>query len=528
MNPNLKLDIFPHIFPQAFFERMKAIAEQSPTLAAQIKRWLHIPVLWDLEARLRMMERFPGYKQILTLSLPAIEFLAPHDQSPELARLANDGMAEIVARHPGHFPAFVASLPMNNVPEALREMERAIGKLGAKGIQIFTNVNGRPLDEPEFYPIFERMANKHDLGAMAPFFDARIGYGMDQLGTRTSDEDYTVILKRMAKRPVDYFRMFYADTSVNGSASATRCGLDFFGADHVLFGTDCPFDPEGGPLFVREIIKTIDSLKLKDDDRRKVYFGNAIRMLKLELPGAPTGVSLLPDVPNWSWHEYGMRVGFWRFHALYERLKIRPNVAINARVCIDYPRVAQACKDAGWEFMGHSYEQGPIHGEKDQQAMILHSLDTIEKFIGKRPVGWLGPGLTETYDTPEHLTAAGIKYIGDWVYDDEPTEISTANGPLVTLPYTVECNDIPMMIVQHHEAAYWTRKCIDCFERLYKESAERPKIMAIAIHPYISGQPFRIKYLEDVYSAIAKFKGVLHWNGEEILEWYLKARKEAK
>jgi predicted TIM-barrel fold metal-dependent hydrolase len=127
----------------------------------------------------------------------------------------------------------------------------------------------------------------HHLGAMAPFFDARIGYGMDQLGTRTSDEDYTVILKRMAKRPVDYFRMFYADTSVNGSASATRCGLDFFGADHVLFGTDCPFDPEGGPLFVREIIKTIDSLKLKDDDRRKVYFGNAIRMLKLELPGAP-------------------------------------------------------------------------------------------------------------------------------------------------------------------------------------------------------------------------------------------------
>src|SRR6266581_2506102 len=160
---NLKLDIFPHIFPQAFFERVKAIAGESPSLAAQIKRWLHIPVLWDLEARLRMMERFPGYKQILTLSLPAIEFLAPHDQSPELARLANDGMAEIVARHPDYFPAFVASLPMNNVPEALREMDRAIGKLGAKGIQIFTNVNGRPLDAPEFYPIFERMAKHHEL-----------------------------------------------------------------------------------------------------------------------------------------------------------------------------------------------------------------------------------------------------------------------------------------------------------------------------------------------------------------------------
>ncbi len=250
-------------------------------------------------------------------------------------------------------------------------------------------------------------------------------------------------------------------------------------------------------------------------------------MARQVLP-APTGVSLLPDVPNWSWHEYGMRVGFWRFHALYERLRIKPTLAINARVCVDYPRVAQACRDAGWEFMGHSYEQGPIHNEKDQPAMIKRSLETIEKFTGKRPVGWLGPGLTETYETPEHLTAAGIKYIGDWVYDDEPTEISTANGPLVTLPYTVECNDIPMMIVQHHEGAYWTRKCIDCFERLYQESAERPKIMAIAVHPYISGQPFRIKYLEQVYEAIAKFKGVLHWNGEEILEWYSKARREAK
>jgi hypothetical protein len=122
---------------------------------------------------------------------------------------------------------------------------------------------------------------------MAPFFEARIGYGMDQLGTRTSDEDYTAILRRMGRRPVDFFRMFYADTSINGSKSATRCGLDFYGTDHVLFGTDCPFDPEGGPLFIREVIKAIDGLRLKEGDRRKVYFGNAIRMLRLELPAPP-------------------------------------------------------------------------------------------------------------------------------------------------------------------------------------------------------------------------------------------------
>ena len=247
-------------------------------------------------------------------------------------------------------------------------------------------------------------------------------------------------------------------------------------------------------------------------------------MARQVLP-APTGAVLVPDVPNWSWHEYGMRVGFWRFKALYDRLGIRPTLSINARVCLDYPRVAQACKDAGWEFMGHSFEQGPIHREEDQAGMIKRSLDTLEKFTGKRPLGWLGPGLTQTLDTPELLAAAGIQYIGDWVYDDEPTTIQTKNGPLVTLPYTVENNDIPMMMVQHHEAAYFTRKITDTFDRYYEEGAERPKIMAIAIHPYISGQPFRIKYLEEAYARIARMPGVLHWNGEQILDWYLKARK---
>ena len=246
-------------------------------------------------------------------------------------------------------------------------------------------------------------------------------------------------------------------------------------------------------------------------------------MARQVLP-APTGQVLLPDVPNWSWHEYGMRVGVWRFFDLFARLGIRPTVSINARVCEDYPRVAQACHDSGWEFMGHAYEQGPMHLIDDQKAMIDRAVAVIETFTGKKPVGWLGPGLTQTYETPELLAAAGIKYIGDWVYDDEPTTISTANGPLVTLPYTVELNDIPMMIVQHHESEYFTRRCTDTFDRLYQEGEHRAKIMAIAIHPYISGQPHRIKYLEAVYDHIAKHEGVLHWNGVEILDWYEKTQ----
>jgi peptidoglycan/xylan/chitin deacetylase (PgdA/CDA1 family) len=239
----------------------------------------------------------------------------------------------------------------------------------------------------------------------------------------------------------------------------------------------------------------------------------------------PTGISLLPDVPNWSWHEYGMRVGVWRFFELFKRLGIRPTLSINARVIEDYPRVAQEARDAGWEFMGHAYEQGPIHKVDDQRAMITRSIEIIRDFTGRPPVGWLGPGLTQTYETPEHLAAAGIKYIGDWVYDDEPTVISTAKGPLVTLPYSVELNDIPMMIIQHHASSQWQQRCADYFDRLHAEGATRPRVMAMAIHPYISGQPHRIKYLEAIYDYINRHEGVLHWNGAEILAWYEEERR---
>jgi peptidoglycan/xylan/chitin deacetylase (PgdA/CDA1 family) len=234
-------------------------------------------------------------------------------------------------------------------------------------------------------------------------------------------------------------------------------------------------------------------------------------------------VTQLPDVPNWTWHEYGMRVGVWRFFDLFKRQNIRPTLAINARVCEDYARVAEEAKSDRWEFMGHSYEQGPIHKEPNQKAMIARSLDVLDRFSGKRPVGWLGPGLTETLKTPEHLAEAGIKYIGDWVYDDEPTVIHTAKGPLVTLPYTVELNDIAMMIVHYHESDYLLRRAIDQFDRLYAEGENRAKIFALAIHPYISGQPHRIKYLEAIYNYTRRFDGVLYWTGEEILDWYLKS-----
>jgi allantoinase len=277
----------------------------------------------------------------------------------------------------------------------------------------------------------------------------------------------------------------------------------------------------------------IDRPPLKLPDGARVVFWSIVNLevwdigkpMARQALAPPAGVMQLPDVPNWSWHEYGMRVGVWRFFDLFKQQDIRPTLALNARVCEDYTRVAQQARSDGWEFMGHSYEQGPIHKEPDQKAMIARSLDVLTRFCGKRPVGWLGPGLTQTLETPDLLTAAGIKYIGDWVYDDEPSTIRTINGPLVTLPYTLDIHDITMMAVQHHESGALLKRAIDQFDRLYVEGEKRAKIFSLAIHPYLSGQPHRIKYLEAIYDYTRKFDGVLYWNGEQILDWYLQYTK---
>jgi peptidoglycan/xylan/chitin deacetylase (PgdA/CDA1 family) len=274
-------------------------------------------------------------------------------------------------------------------------------------------------------------------------------------------------------------------------------------------------------------------LKLPDDARVAVWIIVNVevwdigRLMPRQVLPPPTGVTQLPDVPHWSWHEYGMRVGFWRMKAALDRLGIVSSLTCNARVCEVYPQVAHAAREAGWEFMGHSYDQRPIHSEPDQRAMIRRSLDILERFTGKRPVGWLSPGLTETLYTPEYLAEAGVRYIADWVVDDEPVWIRTERGPLAALPYTVELNDIAMMPVQHHAASEFETRCMDQFERLYEEARERAKIMAIAVHPYISGVPHRIKYFERVLETLHAKPGVVFWTGERILRWFEDATQAA-
>ncbi len=241
----------------------------------------------------------------------------------------------------------------------------------------------------------------------------------------------------------------------------------------------------------------------------------------------PTHINRLPDFAHWAWHEYGMRVGFWRMKQALDDLDIKASLFTNARVISDYARVAEEALKSGWEFVGHSYDQQPIHVEKNQRAMIQRTVKTIKAFTGKAPVGWLSPGLTETFYTPDYLAEAGIKYIADWIIDDEPCEIRTTHGNVVAMPYNVECNDIPMMMVQHHSSNEFVTRTMDHFDRLYEEGKTRPKIMAIGVHPYISGVAHRIKYFEEVFKRLRNKPGVLFWTGEQILDWYGKQGKVA-
>ncbi|MEK9831170.1 MAG: polysaccharide deacetylase family protein [Rhodospirillaceae bacterium] len=243
-------------------------------------------------------------------------------------------------------------------------------------------------------------------------------------------------------------------------------------------------------------------------------------MARMVIP-PPQGVPMIPDHPNWSWHEYGMRVGFWRIKAMLEDLGVRPTVTLNARTIEEYPRTAEAVLEAGWEFNAHSYEQMPMHKLRDERAVIDKSLKIIGDFCGTRPRGWFGPGLTQTYQTIDHLADAGVEYIGDWVLDDQPVRLKTTGGnPMVALPYNYELHDIVMMAIQHHTSAEFKNRSLDYFDTVYAESHDQMRIMAVAMHPYLSGSPHRIRYVRETFEHILAQPGVVCWDGEQILDWF--------
>ena len=274
-------------------------------------------------------------------------------------------------------------------------------------------------------------------------------------------------------------------------------------------------------------------LKLPDGARMVVWpvlalerWDIATAMPRTVLP-PPQGQPLLPDIPNWSWHEYGMRVGFWRIKKIFERLDIRPTVTINAAVCETYPKVIDACKDNGWEFNAHSYTQIPMHKLDDQKSVIDKSCDIIAAAVGKRPRGWFGPGLTQTLETMDLLAQAGIEYIGDLVLDDQPVTVDTTHGPIVALPYNFEIHDIAQQMVQFHSSEIFLRRAVDAFDWLYDEAQDGARVLSLAVHPYISGQAHRIRYVKEALEYMKSKPGVLVWDGEQILDWYLRERDGA-
>ena len=238
----------------------------------------------------------------------------------------------------------------------------------------------------------------------------------------------------------------------------------------------------------------------------------------------PAGVEALPDVPNWAWHEYGMRVGFWRLKAALDGFGIRATTSINASVCLEYPRIAQAALNAGWEFMGHGFGQKAMNAVEDERQVIRQTINTIRDFTGQAPRGWLGPGLTETANTLDILAEEGIEYVCDWVMDDQPCEMKTTTRPVVMVPYSVELNDITIMVIQHHESRVLFERVMAQFERLYQEGEDSARVMALCVHPYVSGVPHRIAQFERILGELTTRPGVLFWTNEQILDWYQDAR----
>jgi predicted TIM-barrel fold metal-dependent hydrolase len=326
------IDSFCHFFPDKFFRLM---SETNAGTTHVGKRVQGVRTIYDLDARFRVMDRFENYSQILSLGLPPIDRMVGPDRAPDFARIANDGLAELVAKYPDRFAGYVGALPLNAPEAAAKEAERILLHGNANGLQLHTNVNGACLDEPRFLPIFEIAARTgkpillhpartpdvpdfpaerrsryeiwtifgwpyetsatmarlvfsgimtrfsdlkvlaHHLGAMIPFFDARIETGWATLGSRTSDEDLSHVLPSLGKPLLDCFKQFYGDTALCGSRAGTICGLEFFGPDHVLFASDTPFGPDEGAAYIRDTIAVLEGLEIPARDKEKICYRNA-------------------------------------------------------------------------------------------------------------------------------------------------------------------------------------------------------------------------------------------------------------
>ncbi len=241
----------------------------------------------------------------------------------------------------------------------------------------------------------------------------------------------------------------------------------------------------------------------------------------------PAGGSPNPDIPNWAWHEYGNRVGFWRLLKVFDEFSIPGTLAINGCAIAAFPPIVRAAIERKWEFIGHGFTQRSMQKVPDEREDMRKVREAIIKATGKSPRGWLGPGLTETWQTPDLLVEEGYQYVADWVLDDQPVWLKTRTKPILNVPYTQECNDVAMMLIQHHKASEYFERAIDQFEQIHADATDSARVMAIVIHPYIMGAPHRLKYFRKIFEVIRKKPDVLFWTGEQICDWYLASGERA-
>jgi hypothetical protein len=241
----------------------------------------------------------------------------------------------------------------------------------------------------------------------------------------------------------------------------------------------------------------------------------------------PAGGAPMPDIPNWAWHEYGNRVGFWRLCEVLDEARVRAVLAINGGAIARYRSIAAAALDRGWEFIGHGFSQQSMQKVADERADIRATAAAIRGLAGKNPRGWLGPGLTETWETPDVLAEEGYDYVCDWVLDDEPVWLETRTRRIVNLPYTQECNDVAMMLIQHHKACEYYDRAVDQFAQLHRDAAHSARVMALVVHPYIVGAAHRLRYFRAALAHIRAHRDAVFWTGEEILDWFLRADRAA-
>lgn len=267
-------------------------------------------------------------------------------------------------------------------------------------------------------------------------------------------------------------------------------------------------------------------IRWPNNARVAIWIGPNIEYFHVDLHGVQyQPVPFLPDVMNFGWRDYGLRVGIWRIMEVLDKHGMRASVLLNSDVCAHYPAVIEEGKKRNWEFLGHGITNSvKLTGmtEDEERATIRKVIDDITAGVGTPPKGWLGPSLVESFMTPDLLAEEGIEYVCDWCCDDQPFPMRVRANRLISVPYSMEVNDIPAFLAMKMSPSDFGRTIVDWFDRLYAEGADSGRVMCIALHPFVIGVPHRIKYLDEALEYICGHEQVWRTTSGEIAEWYYK------